>query len=137
MKNQVPENAIQHQYTIKVTEEHLDELNHVNNITYLKWVQDASGIHWNLLATPKINEEIVWMVLRHEIDYAGQAFLDDELTITTWIGESSGVKSIRNVLISKKGKTLTKCKTTWCLLDKKTLRPKRIDGEILRLLTNQ
>lgn len=137
MKNQVPENAIQHQYIIKVTEEHLDELNHVNNITYLKWVQDASEIHWNLLTTRKINEEVVWMVLRHEIDYAGQAFLNDEVTITTWIGESSGVKSIRNVLISKAEKTLAKCKTTWCLLDKNTLRPKRIEGEILALLINQ
>ena len=31
--------------TIEVTEAHLDELQHVNNVQYLQWVQDIASAH--------------------------------------------------------------------------------------------
>lgn len=134
MKDEIAENAIKHEFTIKVCEQHLDALFHVNNITYLKWVQEASEKHWNLLADTTIKNEVLWMVLRHEIDYKGQAFLHDDIKVVTWVGESAGVKSIRYVNFYKEDKIVASCKTTWCLLDKSTLKPKRIEGAVLKLL---
>lgn len=29
-----------YQYTITVTKEHIDDLNHVNNVVYVKWIND-------------------------------------------------------------------------------------------------
>lgn len=136
MKSEIPERAIRHEFTVTVSEEHLDELNHVNNITYLKWVQDASEVHWDLLADDTIKSQVLWMVLRHEIDYKGQAFLHDDIKVITWVGESAGVKSIRYVNFYKQDKIVASCKTTWCLLDKSTLKPKRIEGVVLRLLAS-
>jgi acyl-CoA thioester hydrolase len=34
---------------IKVTEEHIDQNNHVNNVQYVHWVEEAAAEHWDLL----------------------------------------------------------------------------------------
>lgn len=123
-----------YQYSITVTKEHIDDLNHVNNVDYVKWINDISEKHWQLLSNPDIDSKYFWVVLRHEVDYLRQAKIGDELTINTYVGESSGVKSIRYVEIFKNDKLIVKGKTTWCLIDKNTQRPKRIDDDILKVL---
>ena len=119
---------------IRVTEDHIDDLNHVNNVVYLQWVQEIANMHWDKLKDGKDTSAYVWVVLRHELDYAGQAILGDEITVKTWVGETSGIKSVRHVEFYKKEKLLVKTLTFWCLVDAKTLRPKRITGDILGIL---
>ena len=133
--NKVPPNKVYFEYSVRVLEEHLDALRHVNNIVYLAWVQEVAEKHWNQLASKAIQSQSVWMALRHEIDYLGQAFLDDQLSVYTWIDESRGVKSTRIVHIYKNDQLLMKCKTTWVMLDAKTLKPKRIGPEIMAIFT--
>ena len=134
MKHPVPENTVSYQDTFKVEKNAIDGLNHVNNVVYLQWVNDISEKHWNLLAGQEIKEKYFWVVLRHELDYMNQAFLGDEITVSTWVGESSGVKSIRNVHVYKGETILLKARSTWCLLEIKSLRPTRIKEDILSLL---
>ena len=122
-------------YSLKVLKTHLDQLDHVNNTVYLQWVQEASEQHWNLLVDKNIKKSYVWMALRHEIDYLGQAFVDDSIEVVTWIEDSFGAKSTRIVHFYKEEELLAKCKTTWVLLDAKTLRPKRIGEDILKLFS--
>lgn len=126
--------TISHSFKIKVSEKEIDELNHVNNMHYLKYMENAAKVHWNMLSDQALNKKYVWVVLRHEIDYLFSAKLNDELHITTWIGESYGVKSERYVEIKKENRIVLKSKTIWCLLTKKTMRPTRIPYEILKLL---
>ena len=102
----IPENTVSHNYSLKVESHHIDELNHVNNIVYLQWVNDASEKHWEKLSNDIINSKYFWVCLRHEIDYVGQAFFGDEITIQTWVGEFKGVKSVRCVNIYKDGNLL-------------------------------
>ncbi|CAM4255466.1 acyl-CoA thioesterase [Gillisia limnaea] len=71
------------QQTIKVSEADLDELQHVNNVRYVQWMEDVAKAHWNARAGDEIRENYFWVVIRHEIDYKGQAFLDDELLLQT------------------------------------------------------
>jgi acyl-CoA thioester hydrolase len=119
---------------ITVTKQDIDELQHVNNVVYLQWVQDVANQHWDQLKKGHNTSDYVWVVLRHELDYLGQAILHDEIAIKTWVGETSGIKSIRHVEFYKDEKLLVKAKTFWCLVDAKTLKPKRITGDILRVL---
>ena len=135
MNKKVPPGKVSFQHSIKVQMHDIDALNHVNNLVYLQWVLDISGLHWNSLATKQINEKYVWVVLRHEIDYINQAHLNDIITVYTWIDENEGVKSTRIVHIYCEDKLLIKSKTVWCLLDAKTLKPKRIGEDILQLFT--
>ena len=119
---------------LTVTQDHIDELNHVNNVVYLQWVQDIANLHWDKLKEGYDTSDYVWVVLRHELDYAGQAGLNDVIAVKTWVGETAGIKSVRHVEFYREDKLLVKAKTFWCLVDAKTLRPKRITGEILQVL---
>ncbi len=121
-------------YTLVVNENEIDNLNHVNNIHYIQWVQNAAQRHWNILSNSNLGEKYVWVVLRHEIDYLAAANLNDKITVNTWIGDSYGVKSIRFVEIIKDSKVIAKAKTIWCLLDKNKMKPVRIPQEILKIL---
>lgn len=134
--NIIPENTVSHSYSLKVDSHHIDALNHVNNMVYLQWVNDASEKHWAILSNDEINSKYYWVCLRHEIDYIGQAFLGDEITVQTWVGESLGVKSIRYVNIYKGETLVSKAVSTWCLFDVETNKPTRIRKEILDLLSS-
>ena len=115
---------------IKVQKADIDELNHVNNVVYLQWVNDVSALHWKTLSNDEINAKYIWVAVRHEIDYLKPAFLNEEITIKTWIATLEGVKSIRKVAIYRKEELLAKSKTTWVLLDAKTQKITRIPKEI-------
>jgi acyl-CoA thioester hydrolase len=127
-------NNLFYEFECQVKDNEIDDLNHVNNINYLNWVQLAANKHWALLTNSKFDNQYVWVVLRHEIDYISPAFLNEIITIKTWIGDSYGVKSDRFVEVHRNNELLTKAKTTWCLLDKKLMKPVRIPKEILQLL---
>ncbi len=131
---QEPKRSVSYTYSLTVEQEHIDNLNHVNNVVYLQWVNDISEKHWNILAVNGLKEKYFWVVLRHELDYHSEAFLGDELSLKTWIGESKGVKSVRHVEIYKGDNLLLKAASTWCLIDAKTLKPTRIKNDILDIL---
>lgn len=118
----------------RVTQEHIDDLGHVNNVVYLSWAQDVANKHWSLLKADYDTSDFVWVVLRHEIDYRGQAVLGDQIIVKTWVGETAGIKSVRYIEFFKASKSIVKIKTTWCLVDSKSLRPKRINGDVLNIL---
>ena len=134
--NKVNKKGASYQYKLTVLEEHIDALNHVNNVVYVQWVNDIAEKHWSILTNEAINKKYFWVLLKHEIDYLGQAVLGDELTIKTQVGKTSGVKSIRYVEIYKKDKLIIKSQTTWCLIDASTLKPSRIQKDILNTLNN-
>ena len=57
----------------------IDERNHVNNLTYLQWCLGIAESHWKEKASPRLLQEYIWYVVRHEIDYKSQAFEGEEL----------------------------------------------------------
>lgn len=124
-------------FTLIVSERDIDTLNHVNNITYLQWVQNAAQKHWGIISNADIDENYVWVVIRHEIDYFLPALLNDTITVSTYIGDSYGVKSERFVEIKKADKILAKAKTIWCLLDKKSMKPVKFPSEIMTILQSE
>ena len=123
-------NAFQHPIT--VTQADIDHMGHVNNVVYVRWVQETAVAHWQAAAPAEIQENYLWIVLRHEIDYRAEALRGDELLAYTWVNEYSGARSDRFVKITNRatGKVLAEAKTTWCLLDAKSRRPTRITSEI-------
>ena len=54
---------------IRIEPSDIDELGHVNNVTYVRWVQDAAVAHWTAAAGAADQAALRWVVLRHEIDY--------------------------------------------------------------------
>ena len=113
----------------------LDDLNHVNNVRYLEWVQDISAGHWQHNASEAQQKQFIWVVRKHEITYYNAAKLGDEILMETHIAQSKGPISTRKVEIKhNKTKTLlVSASTDWCLVSPKTMRPVRIPEEIERL----
>lgn len=115
-----------------VTKEDLDDLNHVNNVIYVQWIQDIAKEHWEVRATDQLKKDFIWVVIRHEIDYKTQAFLGDEILIETYVGETTFVTSERfvNIKNAKTGKILVTAKSMWCLLDAASKRPTKITEDL-------
>lgn len=120
---------------ITVLEEHIDDLEHVNNIVYLKWVQEIAAAHWEHVASQALRNQCAWVVLRHEIDYVHSAIKDERIEAITWVESPVGLKQCRCTSIQRVDdrKVLAYAESTWCLLDPVTGRPKRISEEISNL----
>ncbi|PZW44277.1 acyl-CoA thioester hydrolase [Mesonia algae] len=115
-----------------VTPEVIDDLNHVNNVTYLQWVQDIGEKHWKAKAPEDIRKKYGWVVLNHYIEYKYPAFEGETLTLKTWIENYGGVKSERRTEIyrQKDQKIVAKAKTLWCFIDLEKQKPQRIQPKI-------
>ncbi|MBL7872667.1 MAG: acyl-CoA thioesterase [Cyclobacteriaceae bacterium] len=121
---------------ISVNDNDIDAMNHVNNVVYIRWVQEVAAAHWDAVASEEIKRKFLWVVLRHEVDYLTPAFIGDTLKATTWVDETKGPRSNRFVQIThpKSGKIIAEAKTVWCMLDGATLLPKRVDERVIELL---
>lgn len=118
---------------IHVAQEHLDDLNHVNNVIYVQWMQDIAAKHWNTFVPDNLKEEVLWMTRRHEIDYFNQAFLNDELRMDTWTGEYTNVtwKRYYEIIRLPDNKKIISAASVWVAIDKKTQRLRKIDDELM------
>jgi acyl-CoA thioester hydrolase len=121
---------------IHVMPEHLDALNHVNNVVYLQWMQDAAEQHWNKFVPTHLANEIVWVAKQHTINYHAPAFLHEELEMRTHTGNYSAASWDRHYTLGRVAddKIIITAKSVWVLLDKQTMRPRRIDETILAVL---
>jgi len=126
-----------HEKKITVATDDLDELAHVNNVRYLQWIQDISKEHWQMLVSTEDQKDMVWVVMRHEIDYKNAAVINDELCVKTHIASSRGATSVRVVEIvnSKTNATIVLARTKWCLLNSVTFKPKRIPENIIAIFS--
>lgn len=129
--NQTPEIFEQ---IIQVSEKDLDDLQHVNNVRYVQWMEDIAKLHWEEKAEQEYKDKFFWVVIRHEIDYKGQAFMDDELLLQTFVGEHTHVTSQRHVVIRNKktNNILINAKSNWCLMNVETKRPAKISEDMFR-----
>ena len=120
---------------LTVTTDHLDQLNHVNNIEYVRWVQDIAAAHWDTKASENIRKNYYWVLLSHHIHYKAEALLGDELLLKTYAVKSGGLRSIRTVEIynKKNNKLLATSETIWCFMSHETNKPVRIPDEVLQL----
>ena len=75
---------------IRVVDSDIDRQGHVNNVAFLRFIQDAAAAHWTALAPQAALQAIAWVVRRHEIEYLRPGFPGDQLLAHTWVGEPSG-----------------------------------------------
>lgn len=100
----------------------IDQLGHVNNVVYLRWVQEAAVAHWRAAAEPADQAALAWVVVRHEIDYLRAAQPDDAILARTWVGAVVGRDFERHTEIrrARDHKVLARARTLWCPVDPAT-----------------
>jgi acyl-CoA thioester hydrolase len=106
----------------------IDELGHVNNAAWVRWIQDLATEHWRAAATPEQVAAFIWVVTRHEIDYLRPLGPGGTVTGRTWVGEAPrGARFDRHVeFLGSNGRAHVRARTTWAMIDKATGRPQRV-----------
>ena len=111
----------------------IDGLGHVNNVVYLRWMQEAATAHWESAAPPELRAAVSWVVTRHEIDYKAPAFLGDRLVARTWVGDARGATWERFIEIRRTtdDKLLARGRSVYAALDRAGGRPRRVDAALI------
>ena len=118
--------------------EDIDELGHVSNLVYLRWVQDVAMAHtrargWDYAQYRALGA--VFMVRRHEIDYVAQVSLGQALRAETWVDSWKLASCVRKTEIVRDGKVVARAATTWAMIGFASGRPQRIPAELIALFT--
>lgn len=121
-------------FELRITAEarDIDELGHVNNAAWVRWIQDVATTHWNAVADPVHRDAYIWVVTRHEIDYLRSVGPGETVTARTWVGDApKGARFDRHVeFVGEDGKPRVRARTTWAIIDKASGRPIRVPAEV-------
>ncbi len=126
-----------HEYRHRLTasEGDTDELEHVNNLVYLRWVQEAAFAHSRAVG---FNFEeyrargVAWVVRKHELEYLRPTFAGDELEVITWIDSWRAASSVRKTRIVRLSDDVevARASTLWVFASLETGGPARIPPEV-------
>jgi acyl-CoA thioester hydrolase len=116
----------------------IDELGHVSNLIYLRWVQEVALAHsvalgWDM--TRYHASGAVFMVRRHEIDYVSQVTLGETLRAETWVDSWRLASCIRKTELLRDGKIVARAATTWAMISLASGRPQKIPDDLAALFT--
>jgi len=129
-----------HDYEIDVSPATIDANGHVNNVEYVRWMQDAGIDHFARLGGMGALKKIkgTWVARSTTIKYLKPALLGDRVRVRTWVEESRRVMSTRKYEIIRvsDGVVLARGETDWVLIDVVSGRPMEIPGEIAALFAD-
>lgn len=114
-----------YEFDIQVAPGDIDDLNHVNNVTYVRWVETAATRHWQSAADPEDLSSLTWVIIRHEIDYLRAAQMGDIVRARTWVGKANRLRFHRHTELRRASDQtlLVRSLTIWCPVDPVSLRP--------------
>jgi acyl-CoA thioester hydrolase len=113
--------------------EDIDELGHVNNAVWVRWVQDVATAHWRAAGAPAHVPAYLWVITRHEIDYLKPLREGESVTARTWAeGPPKGARSTRLMeFIGDDDSRHVQSRTEWAMIDRVTGRPLRVTQGII------
>jgi len=142
---------------ITATSTDIDELGHVSNLVYVKWVLDVAMAHSRALGWDHPQYRAlgaVFVVRRHEVDYVAQVREGEELIAETWVDDWRLASCIRRTEIRRVDRTsatlrvaarptgggacdrvVARGATTWAMISLATGRPQRIPDDLRALFS--
>ena len=124
--------------TIIISHTAIDDNGHVNNVTYVQWMQDIAVEHYSSIGGIEAQgPDATWVVREHKIEYLLPAFEGEELEIRTWVENIRRVRSLRKYEFVRKadGKTLVRGETDWVFMDVKTGSPRAVPEEVAKIFS--
>ena len=126
--------------TILIPATAIDENGHVNNVTYVQWMQDIAVEHYSSIGGIEAQgSDSTWVVREHKIEYFLPAFAGEEIEIRTWVENIRRVRSLRKYEFVRKtdGKILVKGETDWVYMDVKTGLPRPVPDSVTAIFSLQ
>ncbi len=111
----------------------IDELGHVSNLVYVRWVLDVAMAHSRSVGWDHAEYRAfgaVFVVRRHEIDYVAQVREGEQLVGETWVDDWRPASCIRRTELRRGDAVVARAATTWAFISLTSGRPQRITDEL-------
>ena len=125
------EGAYVHAFAVEAAD--IDALGHANNISYVRWINEAAIAHSSQVGfgiDACVRAGLVWVVRRHDVEYLRPAFAAEQLEALTWPEAMSGATSLRRTVFRRGAEILARAETTWALFDLQNQRPRRVPADM-------
>lgn len=124
------------QFSITANDSDIDELGHVSNVVYIRWVLETATAHsiargWGPAEYLAFGG--VFVVRRHEIDYLAPVNAGDALVAETWVEAWKGASCVRRTDLLRDGRPVARAATTWAFMSIASGRPQRIPDQLRAL----
>jgi acyl-CoA thioester hydrolase len=120
---------------LTVTQDVIDVQRHVNNLAYLRWMQDVAIEHsaargWSM--DRYVASGTGWVARSHYIEYLRPAFLGEELSLLTWVQDVKQRSSRRHYLFwrSADQEIVARAETVWVFVDLRAGKPVPIPDDL-------
>jgi len=113
----------------------IDGMGHVNNLEYVRWMQDVAIEHSAARGWPMeryLRTKTAWVVRKHTIEYVRPAFAGDAVSLFTWVAGYRQSSSQRRYLFwrTRDQQTLVRAETLWVFVDAASGRACPIPAEL-------
>lgn len=118
---------------ITATPADIDELGHVSNLVYLRWVLDVAMAHSRAHGMDFDDYKalgLVFIVRRHEIDYVMSVTVDQALVASTWVDDWKAASCTRRTELTRDGVVVMRAATQWVMMSLASNRPQRIPDHL-------
>jgi len=125
-----------YRHRIVIGPEAIDANHHVNNIEYVRWMQEAAIAHSTARG---LNDDLyaelaaTWVARSHFIEYLRPAFEGETLLVETWIADFGRSRSQRKYrfLREEDGVELARAETQWVYVSRETGKPVPIHQRVI------
>ena len=118
------------EYAIDVGPSLIDANGHVNNVEFVRWMQDVAERHADAAGCTAATKEAgaTWVARSHQIEYLRPALAGDRVRALTWVTDFRRAFSLRRYRFVRAadGTVLARGETNWVFVDAKTGRPRSI-----------
>src|SRR5438270_10283836 len=124
------------EYEIAVPAAAIDGNGHVNNVEFVRWMQEAAVRHADEQGCTAATRQAgaTWVARSHQIEYLRPAFAADRITVRTWVADFRRAFSLRKYEFRRSGgdmALLAKGQTDWVFVDTQSGRPRSIPPAIV------
>lgn len=124
------------------SQDDIDELGHVSNVVYVRWIQDVAKAHsaaigYDHEAYQRIGR--VFVVRKHEVEYLLPAFAGEHVALITYVAWWRAAISERRTRIIRVAtdEVLVRAATQWAFVSTDNGRPRRIQPEVVEAFRQQ
>lgn len=123
-----------HRHEFIVPESALDANGHVNNVEYVRWMQEAALRHADHVGCTRDTQaaDATWVARSHWIEYLRPGYAGDRLIVLTWVATFSKARSLRKYrFVRLPDEVVLACgETDWVYVDAARGRPRAIPARL-------
>jgi acyl-CoA thioester hydrolase len=124
-----------YRYEFRVGENAVDANGHVNNVEYVRWMQEAAIAHSNEAGCTEATKAAgaIWVVRTHRVEYLRPAFAGEKIAVLTWVCDFRRVRSLRKYKFVRvrDDVVLAKGESDWVFVDGESGNPRSIPEDVL------